>query len=52
MNAIYTNASFQNVILTVLALVVILVIVGCLYTFVRAIIMFVFAHNKEDNKKK
>jgi TctA family transporter len=52
MNAIYTSASFQNVILTVLALVVILVIVGCLYTFVRAIIMFVFAHNKEDNKKK
>lgn len=52
MNAVYTNASFQNVILTLLALVVILIIVGCLYTFVRAIILFVFAHNKDDNKKK
>lgn len=52
MNAVYTNANFQNVILTLLALVVILIIVGCLYTFVRAIILFVFAHNKDDNKKK
>ena len=52
MNAIYSNADFQNVILTVLALVVILVIVGCIYTFIRAIIMFVFSHNKEENKKK
>lgn len=52
MNAIYSNANFQNVILTVLALVVILVIVGCIYTFIRAIIMFVFSHSKEENKKK
>lgn len=52
MNAVYSNADFQNVILTVLALVVILVIVWCIYTFIRAIILFVFAHNKEENKKK
>jgi len=52
MNSIYANADFQNVILTVLALVVILVIVGCIYTFIRAIILFIFAHNKEENKKK
>ncbi len=52
MNAIYDNADFQNVILTVLALVVILVIVWCIYTFIRAIIMFVFSHSKEENKKK
>ncbi|MCX6823737.1 MAG: hypothetical protein NT085_01285 [candidate division SR1 bacterium] len=52
MNAIYSNANFQNVILTVLALVVLLVIVGCIYTFIRAIIMFVFSHSKEENKKK
>ena len=52
MNAIYDNADFQNVILTVLALVVILVIVGCIYTFIRAIIMFIFSHSKEENKKK
>ncbi len=52
MNAIYTNADFQNVILTVLALVVLLVIVWCIYTFIRAIIMFIFSHSKEENKKK
>ncbi|EKD25606.1 MAG: hypothetical protein ACD_80C00012G0022 [uncultured bacterium (gcode 4)] len=52
MNTIYSNADFQNVILTVLALVVLLVIVWCIYTFIRAIILFVFSHSKEENKKK
>ena len=52
MNTIYENANFQNFILTVLALVVLLVIVWCIYTFIRAIIMFVFSHSKEENKKK
>jgi formate hydrogenlyase subunit 3/multisubunit Na+/H+ antiporter MnhD subunit len=52
MNAVYSNANFQNIILTVLALVVILVIVGCIYTFIRSIILFMFAHSKEENKKK
>lgn len=52
MNAVYANADFQNVVLTVLALVVIMVMVGCVYTFIRAIILFIFAHNKEENKKK
>lgn len=52
MSAVYTNTDFQNIILTVLALVVILVIVWCIYTFIRAIIMFIFSHNKEENKKK
>ncbi len=52
MNAIYSNANFQNVILTVLALVVLVVIAWCIYTFIRAIIMFVFSHSKEENKKK
>lgn len=51
-NAIYTNSSFQNVILTVLALVVIIVLLGSVYTFIRSIILFVFSHNKEENKKK
>lgn len=52
MNAVYANADFQNIILTILALVVILVIAGCIYTFIRAIILFVFSHSKEENKKK
>lgn len=50
--ALYTNANVQNVILTVLALVVLLMIVWCVYTFIRAIILFLFAHGKEENKKK
>jgi multisubunit Na+/H+ antiporter MnhB subunit len=29
-----------------------MVLVGVIYTFVRAIIMFIFSHNKEENKKK
>ncbi len=52
MNSIYANADFQNVILTVLALVVIMVILWCMYTFIRSIILFIFSHNKEENKKK
>ncbi len=52
MNAVYANADFQNIILTILALVVILVLVGCIYTFIRAIILFIFSHSKEENKKK
>ena len=52
MNAVYSNADFQNVILTVLALVVLFVIAWCIYTFIRAIIMFVFSNSKEENKKK
>jgi hypothetical protein len=52
MNSVYANADFQNVILTILALVVIFVIVGCMYTLIRAIILFVFSQTKEENKKK
>jgi len=52
MNAIYSNADFQNVILTVLALVVLMVAVWCVYTFIRAIILFIFSPTKEENKKK
>lgn len=52
MNAMYTNSSFQNLILTILALVVIIVLLGSVYTFIRSIILFVFSHNKEENKKK
>jgi len=52
MSSIYSNADFQNVILTVLALMVLLVVVWCIYTFIRAIILFIFSHSKEENKKK
>jgi formate hydrogenlyase subunit 3/multisubunit Na+/H+ antiporter MnhD subunit len=52
MSAIYNQANFQNAILTLLACVVLIIIVWCFYTFIRAIILFVFSGNKEDNKKK
>lgn len=52
MNAVYTNTNFQNIILTALAIVVLVVLLWSLYTFVRAIILFVFSHAKEENKKK
>lgn len=52
MNAIYGNASFQNVVLTVLACVVLAVVGWCVYTFVRAIFFFIFSGAKDENKKK
>jgi len=52
MNAIYGNASFQNIILTVLACVVLCIVGWCIYTFVRAIFFFIFSGVKDENKKK
>lgn len=46
------GTSFESIILTVLAVVMILIVIGCVYTFVRAIFLFVFASSKEENKKK
>lgn len=44
--------TLQNIILTILAVVVLLVIVWCVYTFIRSILLFVFSASKEENKKK
>ena len=52
MSAIYGNADFQNVVLTVLACVVLGVIAWCIYTFIRAIFFFIFSGAKDENKKK
>ena len=52
MSAIYGNADFQNVVLTVLACVVLAVFVWCIYTFIRAIFFFIFSGAKDENKKK
>jgi len=46
------GTSFESIILTVLAVVIIVIVVGCMYTFIHAIILFVFASSKEENKKK
>jgi len=42
----------ENIILTILAIVIIIIVVGCIYTFIRAIFLFVFSNSKEENKKK
>lgn len=52
MSVLYNQASVQNAILTALACVVLVIIIGCIYTFIRAIILFIFSGTKEDNKKK
>lgn len=52
MSAVYGNDTFQNVVLTILACVVLGVLVWCIYTFIRAIFFFIFAGTKEENKKK
>ena len=49
---IYKQASFQNIILTILAVIVIIIILWCIYTFIRAIFFFIFSHNKDEYKKK
>ncbi len=49
---VYDNATIQNAVLTVFGIVVVIVIGGCVYTFIRAIFLFIFSHAKEENKKK
>ena len=49
---IYNYTSLENVLLTVFAIIVIIVLAGCLYAFLRAIFFFIFSGGKEDQKKK
>lgn len=41
----------ENMLLTVLALIVLLICGGCVYAFVHAIFLFIFSHGEEDKKK-
>ncbi|MCF7835188.1 hypothetical protein K9M48_04020 [Candidatus Gracilibacteria bacterium] len=45
------QATVENIILTVLALVIIAICIGCIYAFVRAIFLFIFSQGKEDKIK-
>jgi hypothetical protein len=45
------QATVENIILTVLALVVIAICIWCIYAFVRAIFLFIFSQWKEDKIK-
>ncbi len=49
---IYNSTNFENIILTILAVVIILILAGCIYTFIYAIFLFLFAWAKDENKKK
>ena len=45
------QATVENIILTLLALVVIAICLWCIYAFIRAIFMFIFSQWKEDKIK-
>lgn len=39
---------FENIILTIFALIVIVIFGGAIYTFIRSIIVFIFSHGDEE----
>lgn len=41
----------ENMLLTVLALIVLLICGGCVYAFVHAIFLFIFSNGEEEKKK-
>jgi len=49
---VYKQITFENIVLTVLAVVVLAVCIGCVYAFVRAIIGFIFSHGDAEKIKK
>lgn len=49
---IYAQTNLENVILTIFAIIVIIVLAWCIYSFFRAIFFFIFSWWKEDQRKK
>ncbi len=47
----YTSSTFQNIILTILAILIIMICFGCVYAFFRAIFLFIFSQGKDDKIK-
>jgi len=47
-----TTSSIQNLLLTILALVIILISLWSIYAFIRSIILFIFSQGKEESIKK
>jgi hypothetical protein len=39
-----TDSSFEEIVLYILAAIVLLICIGCIYAFFRAIILFVFSN--------
>lgn len=49
---IYAQMSLEDILLTIFAIIVIVVLAWCTYAFFRAIFFFIFSGGKEDQKKK
>jgi len=49
---IYKQLTFEYIVLTVFAVLVLAVLIGCIYAFVRAIVMFIFSHGDPEKIKK
>ena len=48
---VYKQSTFENVVLTILAIVIMVIAVGCIYSFIRSIFFFIFSQAKEDKIK-
>jgi len=49
---VYKQLTFESIILTILAVLILVVALGCLYAFIRAIIWFIFSHGDTEKIKK
>ncbi len=47
----YTPSTFQNIILTVLAILIIMICGWCVYAFFRAIFLFIFSQGNDEKIK-
>lgn len=52
MSPTYGQDTISNIILFILAALVILIVAGCIFSFVRAIFFFIFSQWKEEKIKK
>ncbi len=46
-----TFLGMESMLLTVLALIVLVICGGCVYAFIRAILLFIFSHGQEEKKQ-
>ncbi len=49
---VYKQLTFENIVLTILSILVLAVALWAIYAFIRAIIMFIFSHGEAEKIKK
>jgi len=49
---VYKQITFENIVLTILAAIVLVVAIGSIYAFVRSIYMLIFSHGEAEKVKK